>query len=78
MKEITTGCEELYVEVPEGVLKPPELSRPGLRLIKAIYGLKQAGRVWNQTLDNKLRGMGFQSTRLEPCMYVNKEQPVYI
>ncbi|KAJ8906285.1 hypothetical protein NDN08_002778 [Rhodosorus marinus] len=41
--------EELYLQLPEGVSPPGKMRRTALRLIKAIYGLKQAGRVWNQT-----------------------------
>ena len=44
-----------------------------LRLAKTIYGLKQAGREWNKLLDSTLRGMGFTSTILEPCLYFKKD-----
>ena len=40
--------EEIYMEQPEGFHfgNPEDV----LRLKKSLYGLKQAGRVWNKTL----------------------------
>lgn len=40
-----------------------------LRLNKAIYGLKQAGREWNATLDEALREIGFVPCQYEACLY---------
>uniref|UniRef100_A0A7S0BMV8 Reverse transcriptase Ty1/copia-type domain-containing protein n=1 Tax=Rhodosorus marinus TaxID=101924 RepID=A0A7S0BMV8_9RHOD len=70
--------EELYLQVPEGVTPPTVMTRPGLKLIKAIYGLKQAGRVWNKTLDVKLRSIGFEPTKLELCLYRNKDRTMFV
>lgn len=53
---------------------PGQVKRAGLKLIKAMYGLNQEGRVWNQALDTMLRSAGFQSTKLEPFVYVNEER----
>jgi len=44
--------EELYMKIPEGV----EYHKKGYwKLKKALYGLKQSGRLWNNTLDKKLK-----------------------
>lgn len=40
-----------------------------LRLNKAIYGLKQAGREWNATLDEALREIGFVPCQYQACLY---------
>ena len=40
-----------------------------VRLRKAIYGLKQSGRLWNATLDAWLRHQGFQRCETDPCLY---------
>ena len=37
--------EMIYMKVPRGVLKPGEEGKV-LRLLKGLYGLKQAGRGW--------------------------------
>jgi hypothetical protein len=59
--------EELYLQPPEGVD-----IRPGhcWRLKKSLYGLKQAGRTWNVTLDKALHGLGFSRLNAETCLYV--------
>ena len=50
--------EEVYMELLEGM---DGYGTPGkvARLWKAIYGLKQASRMWNLHIDNILRVMGF-------------------
>jgi hypothetical protein len=40
------------------------------RLLKTIYGLKQAGRAWNKQLDEKLRKHGFKRLLSDPCAYI--------
>lgn len=39
------------------------------KLKKAIYGLKQAGRLWNLTLDEQLQHFGYRKCASEPCVY---------
>ena len=38
--------------------------------MKAIYGLKQASRVWNETFDEFVCAIGFQASSLDPCLYI--------
>ena len=49
--------EEIYMIQPEG------FEEGGLdhvcKLVKSLYGLKQAGRVWNKTIHSALSSMGF-------------------
>jgi len=59
--------EEIYISPPEGVPIPDGLC---WRLKKSIYGLKQAGRTWNRTLDAALTKIGFQRLNAETCLYV--------
>lgn len=60
--------QELYVEVPEGMkhLYPPNSA---LRLMKAIYGLKQASRLFNMALHEHLVKIGFTRADSDPCFY---------
>jgi hypothetical protein len=56
------------------VHQPPEFSIPGnegkvLRLRKALYGLRQAPRVWNVKLISTLKGMGFGQSPHEAAIY---------
>lgn len=39
------------------------------RLNKALYGLRQAGRAWHSTLDQKLHGAGAIPSTADPCVY---------
>ena len=41
-----------------------------LELMKAIYGLKQASRVWNETFGEFVRSIGFQVSAFDPCLYI--------
>jgi hypothetical protein len=41
--------DDIYMIPPEGVLKPGQEGKV-CKLLKAIYGLKQAGREWQKTL----------------------------
>ena len=40
------------------------------RLRKSLYGLKQAGRVWNQTLHSVLTSMGFTCIQSDHGLYI--------
>ena len=60
--------EELYICQPEGF---EDCSQPQkvCRLIKAIYGLKQSSRVWNEKLDAALKSFGLKRCDYDPCVY---------
>ena len=62
--------EEIYLEQPEGF--EIEGKDQVCRLKKAIYGLKQAGRVWWKLIDEHLKSSGFKSTLEDPCVYQRK------
>lgn len=48
--------EELYLMPPKGV---PILDGYCWKLKCSLYGLKQAGRTWNHTLNHKLKELSF-------------------
>ena len=43
--------EEIYLQLPDGVLDKKDTV---VRLLKGLYGLKQAARLWYQTLHARL------------------------
>ena len=56
--------EEVYIRQPNGA----RLGRAGqvLRLYRALYGLRQAGRAWNKRLEAALLEKGFVQSDSEP------------
>jgi len=45
-----------------------------LKLVRAIYGLKQAGRVWHQKLCHVLANLGFSRSAADECVYIKKSR----
>lgn len=60
--------EEIYMEQPESFVKQGQSNKVCL-LKKAIYGLKQASRVWNKKLHNVLIEIGYKRSNYESCVY---------
>ena len=60
---------DLYMEQPEGFVDP---ERPDYvcKLNKGLYGLKQAARCWNETLDKHLIESGYTKGSADSCIYV--------
>jgi len=55
-------------------IKLPDGTEPGkadevFRLNLALYGTKQAGRLWGIKLDKELRAMGAVRSKVDPCLY---------
>lgn len=64
--------EEVFVEQPPGfVLRGHE--RKVLRLMKALYGLRQAPCAWYAKLDSSLLGLGFKRSSSEHAVYLRGE-----
>lgn len=61
--------EEIYLLPPEGISKDKGQKKTW-KLNKAIYGLKQSGRVWNEKLDEKLTAYGLKRLKADLCVYV--------
>jgi hypothetical protein len=59
--------EEVYVHQPP-VFVIPGMEVKVLRLRKALYGLRQALRVWNKTLDRTLKAKGFEQSLHEEAV----------
>ncbi|SGZ34809.1 BQ5605_C075g12922 [Microbotryum silenes-dioicae] len=55
----------LYIRVPQGIDLPGEI----LKLSKSIYGLRQAGTIWNAEIDSTLRSLDYVPTKSDICIY---------
>lgn len=62
--------DEVFIEIPK-YMKTKESQV--LLLNKAIYGLKEAPLIWNQTVDRVLKKSGFQRSDSDYCLYVFRE-----
>ncbi|RMX66697.1 hypothetical protein DD238_004681 [Peronospora effusa] len=61
--------EQVFCAISEGVELDGDFGC--LELVKAIYGLKQASRVWNETFDDFMCSIEFQASGFDPCLYIN-------
>ena len=64
-----TVSEDIYVEVPEGMRLMIGEGKV-LKLQRALYGIKQAPREWNENIDAYLRSLGYQPCKKDPCLYI--------
>uniref|UniRef100_H3H922 Uncharacterized protein n=1 Tax=Phytophthora ramorum TaxID=164328 RepID=H3H922_PHYRM len=53
-----------------GPMEEESLGGSKYLLLIAIYGLKQASRVWNETFDEFMCSIGFQVSAFDPCLYI--------
>lgn len=60
--------EEVYVVQPEGFTKEGQEQKV-YKLLKALYGLRQAPRAWNAKLDKCLKDLGFKRCLHEQAVY---------
>ena len=60
---------QIWVQPPRGF---EHLCGPGeaLKLLKALYGTKQASYLWQQTLSKWLLSQGFVRLKSDPCVFV--------
>lgn len=63
--------EEIYVEQPDG-FRVKEQEEKVYLLKKALYGLRQAPRVWYTRIDDHLRKMGFVKSQSEATFYIKE------
>lgn len=64
--------EELYMHQPEGFYDEENKDKV-YKLKKAIYGLKQAAKCWNEEIENTLKSYGFIQSEADPCMFIKEK-----
>jgi len=61
---------DIYMELPQGIMTAHGNSKDHvLKLEKNIYGQKQAGRIWNSFLMDKLMSIGFTPSLIDDCVF---------
>ena len=69
--------EELYIEQPEGFIKSGE-EKLVCKLVKCIYGLKQASRVWNKKFNEFLIKYGLKRCLNDFCVYIHRTENKFL
>ncbi|GKE74767.1 retrovirus-related pol polyprotein from transposon TNT 1-94, partial [Tanacetum coccineum] len=64
--------EEVYVSQPDGFVDPDNPNHV-YRLKKALYGFKQAPRVWCDLLSSFLLSQGFSEGTVDPTLFISKK-----
>jgi hypothetical protein len=65
--------KEIYMEQPEGFVVVGKENMV-CRLKKGLYGLKQAGRAWHETIDPALRQLGLTPLNSDSCVYLHRQR----
>ena len=60
--------ESIYMVQPEGFIAKGQEQKV-CKLLRSIYGLKQASRSWNLRFDETIKSYGFDQNVDEPCVY---------
>jgi transposase InsO family protein len=68
---------ELYIEQPE-MFEERDRKAWVYKLKKGLYGLKQAGRIWNETLHDHLTQHGYMPLASEQSVYIKRDQNGHI
>ena len=69
---------DLYIKIPKGYELPKGKNDDYvLKLNNNLYGQKQAGRVWNRHLIEKLKTTGFKQSKHDECV-LNRGKVIYV
>ena len=61
---------DMYLQLPDGIETESGNSRTHvLKLLRNVYGQKQAGKVWADFLSENLFKIGFKRIKIDECMF---------
>ena len=72
---------DMYLQPPYGIDAESGNSRTHiLKLLRNVYGQKQAGKVWDNLLSENLFKIGFKRSKINECVFYrsNLVFPVYV
>lgn len=70
--------EEVYMDLPLGYINNSGIPNLVCKLIKSIYGLKQASRCWFEKLENCLQEAGYKQSKTDHCMFTYNQNGVFV
>lgn len=65
--------EEIYMSLPEGLHHKGEYKYKVCRLVKSLYGLKQASRQWNLKFAHIMKHAGFDQSHHDHSLFMKRE-----
>ena len=68
---------QLYMDIPKGFTVEGGNAVHCLKILKNIYGQRQAGRIWSLHLKKGLQGCGFTQSTVDECVFY-KEQVIFM
>ncbi|SGZ27632.1 BQ5605_C026g10149 [Microbotryum silenes-dioicae] len=71
-----TMTEMVYMKYPKGWDRP-QLGQV-LRLVKSMYGTKQAPREWNSAVNKLMVACGYSRSDADSCLYVKRVEEMFI
>jgi hypothetical protein len=57
---------DVHIHAPKGMDIP---EGKHFKLLKSLYGLRTSLKSWNKTIDKTLKGLHFEPTVSDPCLY---------
>jgi hypothetical protein len=68
----------IFIRQPPGFTNPQYPLSHVLHLLKSLYGLKQASRIWYMILCQLLLDLGFTECQTDPCTFYSNERRILI
>jgi len=74
--DVTNAFTQALIDDVDIFVQPPEggYGQNPIRLVKALYGTKQASRLWQETLKKYLLEQGFVQSDTEPCIFSKTDE----
>ncbi|XP_074372026.1 uncharacterized protein LOC141712832 [Apium graveolens] len=69
--------EKIYIEQPEGFVIPGQ-ERKVYKLVKSLYGIKQAPMKWHEKIDEIVLANGFNIGECDSCVYYKENEKSYV
>jgi hypothetical protein len=71
--------ESIYVTLPVGVHHAIHRSKDvALKLLKSLYGMKEAPKLWYQKVTAGLVKMGFERSQHDQCLFMHKDKRIIL
>jgi transposase InsO family protein len=70
--------EEIYMELPPGTGFENGCENAVVKLLKTLYGLKQAGCGWHRIHTAALLELGFVMSMIDPCLFYHPEKDIWV